>query len=103
MPTADLMRTVKFFYLLRLSFVSYLYGLNVILLPSYSLMYPDVHHKCDKKTESSHDCTNKIPSTKKPPQYHQRNKYSIHPYANHNNNNTPVTHKLLVSEMKMNN
>ena len=78
MPTVDLMRTIKFFYLLRLSFVSYLHGLNVILVPSYSLICPDVPHKCDKKTESSnYDYTYKFPSTKKPPKYHQRNEHGL--------------------------
>ena len=60
----------KIFYLLTLSFVSYLHGLNVILVPSYSLIYPDVHHECDNKTESSTYCAYKIPSTKKLPQYY---------------------------------
>ena len=70
MPTVDLTEGSKVFYLFTLSFVSYLHGLNVILVPSYSLIYPDVHHECDNKNKNSTYCTYKIPSTKKLPQYH---------------------------------
>ena len=81
--------------------ILYLLDLNLILVASNSQINPDVSQCCKKKTNDSTDGYIKRLNIWRYPQRHRRQKRTIQAYWDYHSNNAFVSHKFLISEMKM--